>query len=149
MPSRFRVLLTTSSPLDAAAVTNSSASLSRLVDFLNYLLPHQQTSSGNAAAHQAATNAAAHVPQIYGRNKSFQHSTKKQQRCLTSRNLSLTSLMMTCCPTSRPAVAMPLPIKPPPMTATLFTLRGFRPASVTPDTFLVERCAKKMCTRAL
>ncbi|KAA6417147.1 MAG: hypothetical protein FRX49_12902 [Trebouxia sp. A1-2] len=49
----------------------------------------------------------------------------------------------------KPAVAMPLPMSPPPMTATLRTLRGFNPASVTPDTFLVERWAKKICTRAL
>ncbi len=33
---------------------------------------------------------------------------------------------------------------------TLLMARGLRPlTSVTPLTFLVERCAKKMCTRAL
>ena len=67
----------------------------------------------------------------------------------TCRNLSLTSLMMTSWPASSPAVAMPLPMSPPPMTATLRTLRGFRPASVTPFTFLVDLWAKKMCTKAL
>ena len=74
---------------------------------------------------------------------------KRQQFQLTSKNLSLTSLMMTSWPASRPAVAMPLPMRPPPMTATLCTLRGFSPASVTPVTFFVDLCAKKMCTRAL
>mmetsp|Transcript_5505 Transcript_5505/g.13639 ORF Transcript_5505/g.13639 Transcript_5505/m.13639 type:complete len:299 (+) Transcript_5505:1838-2734(+) len=44
---------------------------------------------------------------------------------------------------------MPLPMSPPPSTATHFMGRGLRPASVTPATFLVERCAKKMCTSAL
>lgn len=67
----------------------------------------------------------------------------------TSRNLSLTSFKVTSIPANRAAVQMPLPMSPPPRTASFFTGRGFNPASVTPLTFLVDRCAKNMCTRAL
>lgn len=52
-------------------------------------------------------------------------------------------------PASALAVAMPEPMRPPPNTAIFFMRRGFRPPSVIPRTFLVARCAKKMCTRAL
>ena len=44
---------------------------------------------------------------------------------------------------------MPLPMRPPPSTARRLMGRGLSPLSVTPFTFLVDRCAKKMCTRAL
>ena len=44
------------------------------------------------------------------------------------------------------AVAIPLPISPPPMTPTHFVGRGLRPTSVTPGTAAVLRDAKKKCT---
>mmetsp|Transcript_6691 Transcript_6691/g.11381 ORF Transcript_6691/g.11381 Transcript_6691/m.11381 type:complete len:340 (-) Transcript_6691:119-1138(-) len=66
-----------------------------------------------------------------------------------SRNCWLISLSSTAYPASASAVAMPLPMRPPPNTPTHFMGRALRPVSVTPVTFLVERWAKKMCTRAL
>mmetsp|Transcript_43085 Transcript_43085/g.129382 ORF Transcript_43085/g.129382 Transcript_43085/m.129382 type:complete len:324 (-) Transcript_43085:373-1344(-) len=66
-----------------------------------------------------------------------------------SRNGCLISLRMASTPLSTSAVTMPDPMSPPPSTATHLILRGERPASVTPRTFLVERCAKKMWTSAL
>ena len=52
-------------------------------------------------------------------------------------------------PARMEAVAIPEPIRPPPSTATRLMGRGLSPASVTPDTRLVERWAKKMWIRAL
>mmetsp|Transcript_16115 Transcript_16115/g.29014 ORF Transcript_16115/g.29014 Transcript_16115/m.29014 type:complete len:254 (-) Transcript_16115:363-1124(-) len=44
---------------------------------------------------------------------------------------------------------IPLPIRPPPITATVFRDRGLTLPSEMPLTFLVARCAKKRCTSAL
>mmetsp|Transcript_5581 Transcript_5581/g.23602 ORF Transcript_5581/g.23602 Transcript_5581/m.23602 type:complete len:332 (+) Transcript_5581:688-1683(+) len=66
-----------------------------------------------------------------------------------SRNFWLISLSTTATPFITHAVAMPLPIKPPPTTPTVAVFRGVKPTSVTPGTVAVCRDAKKKCTRPL
>ena len=66
-----------------------------------------------------------------------------------SRNFWLISFSSTLTPLSAHAVAMPLPINPPPTTATHFVALGLRPTSVTPGTAAVEREAKKKWTSPL
>mmetsp|Transcript_7277 Transcript_7277/g.18491 ORF Transcript_7277/g.18491 Transcript_7277/m.18491 type:complete len:248 (-) Transcript_7277:758-1501(-) len=63
-----------------------------------------------------------------------------------SRNFWLISLSMTDTPLRMHAVAMPLPMRPPPITPTHLVGRGFSPVSVTPGTEVVPRLAKKKCT---
>ena len=58
-------------------------------------------------------------------------------------------MSITRTPARAHAVAMPLPMSPPPTTATHFVARGFSPTSVTPGTAAVDRDAKNMCTRPL
>mmetsp|Transcript_8516 Transcript_8516/g.23007 ORF Transcript_8516/g.23007 Transcript_8516/m.23007 type:complete len:292 (-) Transcript_8516:903-1778(-) len=72
--------------------------------------------------------------------------TRSSPPCM---NFSLISLMMTRCPVSTQAVAIPEPMSPPPRTAIFFNVRGRNPLSVIPVTFFVARWAKKMCTSAL
>lgn len=57
-------------------------------------------------------------------------------------------MSMTLMPFMARAVAIPLPMSPPPMTATHDIFLALSPASVTPLTFFVERVEKNTCTRA-
>mmetsp|Transcript_975 Transcript_975/g.2366 ORF Transcript_975/g.2366 Transcript_975/m.2366 type:complete len:400 (+) Transcript_975:881-2080(+) len=69
-------------------------------------------------------------------------------RCIPpSRNFWFTSFSTTSMPLRTHAVAIPLPMSPPPMMATHFIGRGRSPESVTPRIFDVSRCERKTCTR--
>ena len=61
-------------------------------------------------------------------------STDTSQGILTSRNFWLTSFSTTSMPATSVAVAMPLPMSPPPSTATILMGRGLRSPSVMPVT---------------
>ena len=66
-----------------------------------------------------------------------------------SKNFWLISFNTTDTPFMTHAVAIPLPMSPPPTTPTHFMTRGARPTSVTPGTAAVPRDAKKKCTSPL